>query len=426
MQSRNLGLHLVAAAGSLALLSSTAYGMPMFARKYGADCSMCHTQVPKLNRIGYEFRSAGYRLPGEIGKNEKPFKLGDFFAARLQAKYVDRSRDFADNRKEKDDRQLEFHEFTMYPLTGSWGKYFASLGEFSMSPDDVFEIENAYVRGVYGNEDGWFQARVGIMHAFEGWGASDRPIGINRPLFQGGTAIGSPFKIWSLDEMAAEVGYHYAKTGTSISARISNGYLWKEDGSGKGEPAQGGGLTKPSNVPGHNDKSYQIFINQIIRNDSGLSFYWYRGTNPFPDPNAEPPQGPPFTKDTINRYTVYGNFYVLPTTLNLLGGYSWGKDSLDNRNVAGGDKVGDSNGWFVEADYFVKPSKLALGARYDKFDPSDKVSHNDQKAWSVFANYYISHGLQLLAEYRHKTTEAGEISGDNTDNEFQLRGIFIW
>jgi len=61
--------------------------MPNFARKYDATCDMCHTVIPKLNKLGYEFRLSGYRLPDEIGKDEKPFKLEDFFAARFQAQY---------------------------------------------------------------------------------------------------------------------------------------------------------------------------------------------------------------------------------------------------------------------------------------------------------------------------------------------------
>src|SRR5207247_3829625 len=68
---------------------------------------------------------------------------------------------------------LSFQEFTLYPLTGSWGKYFGSLSELSVSPEDFFEVENAYVRFVKGNEKTFFTARGGILHSWEGFGASD-------------------------------------------------------------------------------------------------------------------------------------------------------------------------------------------------------------------------------------------------------------
>ena len=53
-------LFLLAALGAgLVFLVNESQAMPNFARKYSADCTMCHTAVPKLNRIGYDFRAAG-------------------------------------------------------------------------------------------------------------------------------------------------------------------------------------------------------------------------------------------------------------------------------------------------------------------------------------------------------------------------------
>ena len=64
-----------------------ANAMPNFARKYGVPCGTCHTTIPRLNETGYKFRAAGFRLLAEIGKSEdKKFELGDYFAARLQAR----------------------------------------------------------------------------------------------------------------------------------------------------------------------------------------------------------------------------------------------------------------------------------------------------------------------------------------------------
>jgi mono/diheme cytochrome c family protein len=39
---------------------------PSWARKYNAECSLCHTTYPRLNRTGYEFKRLGYRLPKEV------------------------------------------------------------------------------------------------------------------------------------------------------------------------------------------------------------------------------------------------------------------------------------------------------------------------------------------------------------------------
>lgn len=39
---------------------------PSWARKYKAECTLCHTVYPRLNRTGYEFKRLGYRLPREV------------------------------------------------------------------------------------------------------------------------------------------------------------------------------------------------------------------------------------------------------------------------------------------------------------------------------------------------------------------------
>lgn len=392
--------------------------MPNFARKYDATCDMCHTVIPKLNKLGYEFRLSGYRLPDEIGKAEKPFKFENFFAARFQAQYKWNKTKKAGG-PETTSSQFEFNEFTMYPLTGSWGKNFASLGEFSMSPDDVFETENAYIRYDTNMGKGIFQARVGIMHPWEGFGASDRPISLSRPLIQKSTATGNPFFLWNLDQFGIEAGYYYQPTGTALSLNLWNGIIWKEDGSGTAEPAQGGGITKTQGQPGANDKDFQAVLTQIFPNEAGVTLYYYRGVVPVPDPNIAAIT----TRDTFDRFAAYGNYWVLPKTVNLLAGFGYGNDSLGDSSL--GPNVGKSKGYFVEANYHLNLNDLGVAARYDSFDPSDKVSHNNQTAYTVALNMPSNIGLQGILEYQHKDTEKTTGGSDKTD-QVQARMIFIW
>jgi len=44
----------------------TTQAMPAWSRKYKADCSLCHTTYPRLNRAGYEFKRLGYRFKWEV------------------------------------------------------------------------------------------------------------------------------------------------------------------------------------------------------------------------------------------------------------------------------------------------------------------------------------------------------------------------
>jgi len=115
--------------------SPSANAMPLFARKYGVPCSTCHTTIPRLNETGYKFRAAGFRLLDEIGKSEeRKFELGDYFSARLQARYDSQVTNQPNGApvanviggvpgSRTSTNALSFQEFTLYPLTGSWGKY---------------------------------------------------------------------------------------------------------------------------------------------------------------------------------------------------------------------------------------------------------------------------------------------------------------
>jgi hypothetical protein len=422
----------------LLFISTDSNAMPNFARKYDKNCAMCHTQVPKLNRTGFAFRLAGYRMPDEIGQDEKP-NLGELFAARIQMQQENKSHTDVAPGKNTSTDQLTFFEATLYPLTGSWGGNFGSLTELSMASGEGFEIENAYVRGVSGDAtSGWWSGKIGVMHPQEGFGASDRPLGNNRPLMQKQPSTGNPFYLWNIDEMAAEVGYYWPTTGTNLSARMSNGVIWKGDpksGTDHADPAQGGALTKNQNAPGANQKNWQIVLNQYVNDDSGFTLYYYKGVIPFGDTSV--PQT--YTLNTFSRLAVYANWFVMPKKLNLLAGWLTGNDTLDDPSMTGtilgvnggpdttvnGADVGKSGGYYVEADYHVD-NKLAFGIRHDVFDPSENIAHNTQTANSIFVNYQPVTNVQLIADLVRKTTEAGATAGDNTDNQFVGRLIFIF
>ena len=42
---------------------------PSWARKYNAECTLCHTIYPRLNRAGYVFKRLGYRFPSELAES---------------------------------------------------------------------------------------------------------------------------------------------------------------------------------------------------------------------------------------------------------------------------------------------------------------------------------------------------------------------
>lgn len=55
---------------------SLAVEIPLFARRYGVDCSRCHVAPPKLNRFGEEFVARGYVMPELLARRSTwPFAV---------------------------------------------------------------------------------------------------------------------------------------------------------------------------------------------------------------------------------------------------------------------------------------------------------------------------------------------------------------
>ncbi|NPV49535.1 MAG: hypothetical protein HPY69_21530, partial [Armatimonadetes bacterium] len=80
---------------SLLLLSSTcllaglptANAAPVFARKYGFNCTMCHSNFPRLNDFGQRYRNNGYQLPGREDDEQTVLEGPAPIAARTSAGY---------------------------------------------------------------------------------------------------------------------------------------------------------------------------------------------------------------------------------------------------------------------------------------------------------------------------------------------------
>ena len=404
-----------------ASLGAPAWAMPNFARQTNQACEGCHTTIPRLNEDGFEFRKAGFRMASDLG-TPIPMEFSHTFTARIQARYDLNRR--TNNTVKSTRSQLTLHEITLYPLSGAFGKNYASLMELSVANEDFVEIENAYFRFSKGGDFAWWTGRIGIFHPFEGFGASDRPFSISRPLFQtvaanqNGSTLFTP---WNFDQAGLELAYVHKRT--SISGTVFNG-LYFDPGEAKAFPAAGGELQKPAGFEKSNAKDFQVFVNQILKSEgSGLSGYFYYGQMDLPDRATAP-----FTPDStfgnnFIRLAGYGSWMFTPK-VGVQGGYQYGKDHFFDPAVGNADGTFQSQGFFGEVDAPVH-EHVTLGARYDYFDPSKDVSDNEQTAVTGFANMPMNNGLQALAEFKHQERKRGA-TPNLKDNNFQLRVIWIW
>jgi len=393
--------------------------MPNFARQLGTTCSHCHTIVPRLNRTGYEFRRAGFRMPDEIGevrefekdRDEMNYTPGNYASARLQMNISHKSTDDGSGGPTSKRTQIAFKEFTLYPLTGGFMGNWAAESEISGATDEL-EVENGYLRYVTGDDQTYWQVRGGLFHPFEGFGASDRPLGLSRPLIQSQGTTNSNgdyngWHPWGFDQTGVEAGV--AHQNTSISFTVLNGIMENAD-----DPAQGGGLSKAAGSPTENSVDFQVFANQFIgETNAAVSAYYYNGRISLDNGSSSVD----LMQNDFQRYAVYVT--VPLNTAQLLGAYSGGSDTYTATDVSI-----NNSGLFVELDNYFS-ERFGSGIRYDSFDPSD-ISDNDiSSAVSVFANAPLNNGVQFIVEYKYMKTEMGA-NPDKTTNSLNLRSIYIF
>lgn len=357
----------------------TASAMPQFARKYKLPCAGCHDAgaFPRLNDVGYKFRRAGFRMPEDIGKDElSDFELSNYFSARVQA---DSTTDLSSQSGSSMQSSNTFSgELNFYALTGSFQRYFATETELAVSPGEGTEVENAYARAVYGDENLWFEARAGIFHAFEGLGASDRSLGPSRPLIFDLTPNQNQdtlMRMVELNRIGAELGVQWRNT--SLSLAVVN--------RARTELADGGLSPAATSTDAGGGKDVIVVANHILGTRSGLSAYWAHGEVALPvDPDGF---AAGTTTDTWNnKYDKFGAFASGGwNRLLFLGGVQLGYDqALDMSSGMASRSRFTSFGGFVEANLGVTPWATGY-LRADYFDPSTSVSDNHVTAGTAGA-----------------------------------------
>ena len=407
-----------------ALAPTAVLALPSFARREGVSCATCHTMVPRLNRTGYDYRNSGYRMPDKLGVEDAKFKeFGDFNSVRGEVVLSWLKSDPGDGTDGTSHTAINVVGVSLYPLTGSIAKNFASRVEIDVGADGAISVANLFVRGTYGSEDSHANLRIGITHPWEAYGGADLPAGISLPLFMStpssdaASGAGLAFSPQGFNQAQIEAGYTYK--GFNIAASILNGVVVRADGTASANV--GGSLVRDITDPNHNAKDFQIVANQFIGETSAVSAYYYHGTLSLPVAGAATPTT---WSNTFDRVALFGTVAPLKR-LWLLGGLQYGWDHAYDATAAGpsADRF-LSSGWFGEVNARYDES-LGLVARYDYFNPSRSAGNNNMQALTLALNGLIYGGLQGILEYRIlKTDTAASVT--RTDQSLQFHLFFAY
>lgn len=401
----------------LFLFCGNVQSMPMFARKYGVSCAVCHTSPPRLNETGYRFRAAGFRFASEAGQaagTEQKFDLLNYTSGRIQVRYDATRTRVGPTISKADSTRVQALE--LYALTGSWGKYLSSNVKLTLTPNEnpSARFERAYVKANAGNDKRFFSVRAGIMQPFDGYGASDSPATISRPFIQSRPANFNQstfFTTWGFDQTGVEAGFDVNRT--SIRAAVMKGLVVsRRNNQFIASAAQGVGLSRRPAFGDEESADYQVFVNHILdANGGGLSFHYYRGELTLPGASAASS-----FRNTYNRAAVYGS-YAVAKRLHLFTGAQRGRDG-----TVGGERF-SSTGAFAEAAVpFTELS--AAGVRYDWFDPARNRADNEAQGITAYVNWWGYDQVRIVGEYQHRILKRGA-SPEQKDDALQIRFIYI-
>jgi hypothetical protein len=117
-----------------------------------------------------------------------------------------------------------------------------------------------------------------------------------------------------------------------------------------------------------------------------------------------------FTVDAMFKYRGFS------TT----GAYTWGEREPQEVNAKF-----DTDGWFLQAGFFLKPEKWEIAARYGQQDPSDLAGSDKITEVRGALNYfYARHALKVQLDFGQIKTETS--SGDRKNNELRIQTQFIF
>jgi hypothetical protein len=128
-----------------------AEAVPAWARKYSVSCTVCHNAWPSLNAYGRDFKTNGYKIPGEADVPEEyNDMIADFLAMdkKFPVAAVLKLRPF-DKKKGKQTRIRAGHELELM-IGGSINESFSAWVE--LEAEDEFEDYNILLEQLVG---GW-------------------------------------------------------------------------------------------------------------------------------------------------------------------------------------------------------------------------------------------------------------------------------
>jgi hypothetical protein len=397
--------------GSMVLATArNSEAIPAFARKYNADCMMCHFPViPRLNNYGQMYRRMGYRTPAEWNKDQELTNVSNFLSARIKTQFS-----YENNQGTVERTQFTFPDLSLF-YAGALSRNFSAFAHLSSTNSTNTDF-HGHIMGNWGTPDNMIMVRVGQMHMLEqeGVGGFDRPTSINinsvhtLALTSTNTFPGGAAESYTFDQRQKGVELAYIHGPGKLAIQISNGL--NQNGSG----TQNTGDIDPQ-------KDYMVYYEHLLDDiASGFTLFYYHGTTH----GTVTPTGTTGAPTSIsNEFNFSRSGFNLskwfPVTdlgfLELQGGYV---RSYDHNPATVGPNV-QANAYYVESQQYITGPELTFYERYSWIDFNAPQKNSARKDYTIGVVTPLQTYLRVNLEYTYTDNRFTGLTGQNALMEVQ-------
>ena len=357
------------------LLPSPAAAIPVFARKYGFQCTMCHSNMPRLNDFGLRYRLNGYRLPGRESEEKTVLESPAPVAFRTSAGYVGVDRNEAAGNYCESDFRVEGLDILSAGLLGRKIGYML-----------IYTPQIDAVRGA-APQDGALEMANVVFGGLAGSNASLR-VGRFEPAFLAASVkrrlTVSPYEIY---EYAFPDGPAFSETRSGLEVAGWRNRLHYAGGVVTGSETNRSYDT-PSDLYGRVDYVIGPGEGQTAGHRIGAVGYYGRAR---PSPALG---GTATALEGFSRAGIDASLNAMH--VNLVLAYLW---AFDGQTLwTAGDGV-DYSGGFAEVSAMPRVDAVCFG-RIDYVN-APSVADNDITRYTAGARYYPIDNLAMHLEYSY-------------------------
>lgn len=377
------------------------HAIPAFARKYGFNCSMCHSGFTKLNDFGQRYRDNGYQIPGQPGKEKTVFETYPPIAMRIPFGYTtygtDAGRSQSFNLFSLDllaagvlHKNVSFM-FVYTPRIDEPSAYYSGRDSSNNSASQFGALESANL--VFSNIiPNVLNLRIGKFEPGYHMFSSKRSYYLLQP-----------YEVYSMTTPKNSYVFDDNQIGIEASGHFKMGFKYTAG-------IVGGNGANPDN---NNGKDIYLSLSQTIGKGEGqssgqrLGVFGYYGWQPLTLPGTvigDMGQTNGSNNSTFYRVGINGSINYSRLGLQML--YFIGSDDKE-LNILDPAVNYKYTGGFVELDYVgLCNNKLVASVMYNWISPPGYDADREFKAYSALFRYYIGDwsavNVSLHAEYTHR------------------------